>query len=166
MSQMEKTCLEITNSPISEQKIELDSPHDVLRQLVFPYLDYKDIIVSSKVCKLWAKLVDSNVLWKSLYGHHFGPRSATLLSSTNQTGWKTLFRTKMSATYNVKGKLNDTGWAVRICPIVGCDKDFYNEFTYDYHVLKHDEKYCMEKIKYLAQIREIKTKKTAQRLKN
>lgn len=162
MSQMEeKTCLQITSSASSEQKIELNSPQDVLRQLVFPYLDYKDIIKSSKVCKLWAQLVDCNALWKSLYQHHFGPRSATLLSSTNQTGWKTLFRTKMSATYNVKGKLNDIGWAVRICPMVGCHKDLHNKFTYDYHVLKHEELYYMERIKYLTQIRDIKTKRTA-----
>ena len=158
MSHMEeKTCLQITNSASSEQKIELNSPQDILRKLVFPYLHYKDIIKSSKVCKLWAQLVDSNVLWKSLYQHHFGPRSATLLSSTNQTGWKTLFRTKMSATYNVKGKLNDIGWAVRICPMVGCHKDLHNKFTYEYHVLKHDEKYYMERIKYLKQSRKKST---------
>ena len=158
MSQMEeKTCLQITSSASSEQKIELNSPQDVLRKLVFPYLDFKDIIKSSKVCKLWAQLVDCNVLWKALYQHHFGPRSATLLSLTNQTGWKTLFRTKMSATYNVKGKLNDIGWAVRICPMVGCHKDLHNKFTYDYHVLKHHEKYYMERIKYLKQSRKNST---------
>ena len=58
MSQMEK--MQITNSASSEQKIELNGPQDVLRQLVFPYLDYEDIIKSSKVCRMQirALLVD------------------------------------------------------------------------------------------------------------
>lgn len=87
---LEKNLQIFTSEPLphfAEKGLKLDDPASVLRDLVFTYLDYKD--VTKPVCKLWTRLAGCNELWKSLYQNHFG----TLLAlPPADLHWKVRFR--------------------------------------------------------------------------
>jgi hypothetical protein len=70
-----------------QNKIQLRGPCDVLRVLIFPFLDYQDLV--KPICKLWTELAGCNQLWKSLYEHHFGIISTRNLPAPIH--WKELF---------------------------------------------------------------------------
>lgn len=132
---------------------EIDSPDAVLKYLVFPYLDFKDIL--KPICKLWTRLANSNSLWKHLYLNHFGTsftRWSILTFHSEAPDWKLLFRSKFLSQYNVRGLRNDFGWLVRICPTVGCNKELRTKLEYEMHVLRHDQKYCLDQMKNLKKI--------------
>mmetsp|Transcript_2795 Transcript_2795/g.7068 ORF Transcript_2795/g.7068 Transcript_2795/m.7068 type:complete len:170 (-) Transcript_2795:2731-3240(-) len=142
-------------------KREIGSADDVLNHLIFPFLDFKDIL--QPICTRWSILANSNSLWAPLYRYHFGsaydhwssPLShpSDVVSVTRD--WKMIFRSSFVARYSVKGQTNDFGWPVRVCPTIGCDKELRSSFEYDRHMLKHEEEYCSNRIKLL--------KKTKQR---
>ena len=136
------------------KKVEMSNPGVVLRDLIFPFLDFKDIVTSVSVCKLWTELVYSNQLWKSLHFSHFGNGcpAGWLISShstTDDQDWKMLFRSTFTAQYDIQGQVNDYGQAIHICPAVGCNKELRSRLDYDLHVLRHEDKCCLEKVKCL-----------------
>lgn len=137
-----------------QSRIDIDGPDDVLRHLVLPYLNFKDIL--RPVCKLWTQMTDSNQLWASLYENHFDmPHTRWLAQSSpsaRSNDWKLLFRSALVANYNVRGQVNCFGLATRICPKVGCNKELRNKLEYDYHVLKHKEKCYLDRIKDLNKV--------------
>ena len=120
--------------PHVQSKLELDDPASVLRDLVFTYLDYKDI--AKPVCKLWTRLAGYNGLWKSLYQIRFD--TALSLQHTEPLQWKPLFRSALVASNRVRGQRDNYGWPICICPVVGCNKELRSKFDYDVHVLKHE----------------------------
>ena len=142
---------QITPKPsedIQPQK-EIDSPDAVLRYLVFPYLDFKDMV--QPVCKRWTRIAKCNLLWKSLYQYRFGmPCTRWLTRSTSTThDWKLLFHSAFVANYNIRGQMNTFGWNIRLCPVLGCNKELRSKLEYDTHVLKHEETYCLNHMKHL-----------------
>ena len=128
-------------SPDFQHGIHITGPDGVLRHLIFPYLDYRDL--AKPICKLWTQLAGCNLLWKSLYAHHFDTISR---SNVIPHDWKLHFRSTLLATYDVQGLTNNFGWPLRICPTVGCNKVLHSEFEYNFHRLKHEEKYIMEEV--------------------
>ena len=130
-------------SPDFQSEIQIIGPDGVLRHLLFPYLDYRDLV--QPICKLWTRLAGCNLLWKSLYAHHFGTMS-TQGSNAVPLDWKLHFRSTLLAKYNVQGLTNNYGWPLRICPTVGCNKFLHSEFEYNFHRLKHEEKYIMDEV--------------------
>ncbi len=126
----------ITPEPLShvQAKPELDDPASMLRDLVFTYLDYKDL--AKPVCKLWTRLAEYNALWKSLYQIRFDTALSSL-QHTEPLQWKPLFRSALVASNRVRGRDN-FGWPIRICSVVGCNKELRSKFDYDVHILKHE----------------------------
>lgn len=148
----QRSNLQITISLEPDQKAKIKRPEDVLRYLVFPYLNYRDVLVFSGVCKLWKELANSNLLWKAVYQHHFDTtctRWSTPSTFSSAHDWKLLFRSKLLAEQNVRGQVNDLGWAVKICPTVGCNKELRSKFIYDSHLLWHEDRYCTQEITHL-----------------
>jgi hypothetical protein len=136
-------------SPDFQPEIQIIGPDAVLRHLVFPYLDYRDLV--KPICKLWTRLAGCNLLWKSLYGHHFGTMSIQR-SNAVPHDWKLHFRSTLLAKYNVQGLTNNFGWPLRICPIVGCNKVLHSKFECDFHRLKHEEKYILDEMNCLKRL--------------
>ena len=73
-----------------EVAIDIDSCEAVLKHLIFPYLDYKDLV--QPVCKLWTKIGKCNLLWKSLYHSHFGTAPIQWSIGVEEHDWKLHFR--------------------------------------------------------------------------
>lgn len=67
----------------------IDSPDAVLRHLIFPYLDYKDLV--QPVCKFWTRLAECDLLWKSLYCSHFGIAPVRWSFGVKEHDWKLHF---------------------------------------------------------------------------
>ena len=136
-------------------KKHIMNPEDLLTSLIFRFLDFKDILQLKSVCKLWSELTDSNLLWKPLYEHHFGSKYTHWLSMESSVAhdWKLLFCSTFSAQHTTVGKKNEFGWQIRICPTVGCNKELQNKLEYDLHVLKHEQSYCLNRVKYLKKLK-------------
>jgi hypothetical protein len=137
-------------SPCIQSKIEFNHPAAVLRDLVFPYLDYKDVV--KPVCKLWTQLAECNVLWKTLYQNQFGC-SPLPLSPIVSLHWKTLFCSTLLAQNSIRGQRNNLGWQIRICPTVGCNKQLRSQFEFDLHLLKHEQRCYLDLIKLKNRLR-------------
>ena len=126
----------------------IDGPEAILKHLVFPYLEVRDIV--KPVCKLWTHIARSNEIWEGLYKRRFCAPSFVLESQTTTArDWKQLFQETFVAHRNVRGHVNDLGWRVRICPAIGCNKELRSTFEFDRHVLKHEERIYVERIKQL-----------------
>jgi len=133
------------NTPVQKKREKINSPKSILRDLIFPYLDYKDLLVSSQVCKLWSELSRSGTLWQELYQHHFGARSIRWTSpSILPIDWKQVFQTKMIAKKRMKDYKNPLGWPLCVCLVPNCNKEFQSKVLFKLHVLKHEEMYCCE----------------------
>ena len=139
------------NTPVQNKRVKINSPKSVLRDLIFPYLDYKDIIISSQVCKLWSELNRSSTLWQELYKHHFGARSIRWTSPSilpiDNLNWKQVFQTKMIAKKRIR---NPLGWPLCVCSVPNCNKEFQSKVLFELHMLKHEEMYCCEAKKIMA----------------
>ncbi|KAL3817086.1 hypothetical protein ACHAXA_009917 [Cyclostephanos tholiformis] len=129
-----------------QPEIPFRGPEGVLRHLVFPYLDYRDL--TKPICKLWTRLAGYDTLWKALYVHHFGGTSVQL-SNIGPHDWKLNFRSTLLANCSVRGLTNKFGWPLRVCPAIGCNKVLYSEFERDFHQLKHKEKFILDEVKRL-----------------
>ena len=136
------------NTPVQNKIVKINSPKSVLRDLIFPFLDYRSVLVSSQVCKLWSELSGSTTLWKALYKHHFGACSIKYTSPSllpiNNLNWKQFFQTKMIAKKRVENYRNPLGWHLHICSIPNCNKEFQSRVLFKLHMLKHEEMYCCE----------------------
>ena len=140
MISLEKDLFIITPepSPRIQTKFELDNPTSVMRDLIFAYLDFNDIV--KPVCKLWTRLAECNVLWEKLYQYHFGRSISPLpLLPTETLQWKNLFRSSFLTRKCVRGKKDRFGWSFRICPIVGCNKELRSKLQFNVHLLKHED---------------------------
>ena len=133
--------------PSFQPKTQIRAPHDILRYMVFPYLDYRDLV--KPICKLWTRLAGCNLLWKSLHARHFGTTS-TQWSNVAPHDWKLHFRSTLSAKYNVQGITNQFGWPLHICP--SCNEILHSKFECDFHLLKHEERYVLDEVKRLKRI--------------
>ena len=145
----------LSATEVKQERLEINSPADVLKSLVFPYLDFKDL--SKPICKLWTTMSESDQLWESLYKHRYGmPQEQwqTLSSMPTLINWKLLFRDNFVAKCNIRRpKINEFGWAVRICPKLGCNKELRNKLEYDSHVLKHEEEFHSNRIRGLKKMK-------------
>ena len=135
--------------PSFQPELQITGPDDVLRHLVFPFLDCGDLV--KPICKHWTRLAGCNLLWKSLYAYHFGATS-TQWSNSASHDWKLHFRRTRSAKYNVQGLTNQFGWPLHICPIGGCNKILHSIFECDFHRLKHEEMYIRDEVKRLKRL--------------
>ena len=135
------------NTPI-QTEMKINSPKSVLRDFIFPYLDYRSVLVSSQVCKLWSELSRSSTLWRELYKHHFGACSIKYASPSllpiNNLNWKEFFQTKMIATKRVEDYRNPLGWPLCVCSVPNCNKEFQSKVLFELHMLRHEEMYCFE----------------------
>lgn len=73
-----------------EDAIDIDNTEAVLKHLIFPYLDYKDLV--QPVCKLWTGIGKCNLLWKSLFHSHFGTAPIRWSIGVKEHDWKLHFR--------------------------------------------------------------------------
>jgi hypothetical protein len=141
------------NTPVQNNILKINSPKSVLR-VIFSFLDYKDVLVSSQVCKLWSELSGSTTLWQELYKHHFGACSIKYTSPSllpiNNLNWKQFFQTKMITKKRVKDYKNPLGWPLRVCSVPNCNKEFQSKVLFKLHMLKHEEMYCCEVKKVMA----------------
>jgi len=141
------------NAPM-QTNMKINSPKAVLRDLIFPFLDYKSVLVSSQVCKLWSELSGSTTLWKALYKHHFGACSIKYTSPSllpiNNLNWKQFFQTEMFAKKRVKDYKNPLGWPLCVCSVPNCNKEFQSKVLFELHMLRHEEMYCCEAKKIMA----------------
>jgi len=131
------------NTPVQNKIVKINSPKSVLRDLIFPYLDYRSVLVSSRVCKLWNELSRSTILWTAYYQHHFGACSIKW-SSPSDSNWKQVFQTKMIATKRVEDCRNPLGWPLCVCSVPNCNKEFQSKVLFKLHMIKHEEMYCCE----------------------
>lgn len=152
--------------PLTHNK-EIIGPGDVMRCLVFQYLDVTDI--TKPVCKLWKRSAECNELWKSLYHIKFGNSHTAWLSETNTSSWKTLFKDAFAASINLREKCNrfvcrqkgkclnckrpwkydGFGFKACLCPLPGCNSVLESKFERDIHVLKHEKAYYLDQIKQM-----------------
>ncbi|KAL9186208.1 hypothetical protein ACHAXT_005446 [Thalassiosira profunda] len=151
----EMACLEndveIRNTTNAQSEADIDGPEAILKHLVFPYLEVRDIV--KPVCKLWTGIARSDQLWEGLYKRRFCAPAFVLESQTTTArDWKQLFQEAFAAHRNIRGHVNDLGWRVCICPTIGCNKELRSSFEFDRHVLKHEEKYCLDRIKLLKKL--------------
>ena len=132
--------------------MKINSPKAVLGDLIFPFLDYRSVLVSSQVCKLWSELSRSSTLWQELYKHHFGVKSIrwTSPSVLPINDWKQVFQTKMTAKKRVEDYRNPLGWPLCVCSVPNCNKDFQSKVLFKLHMIKHEEMYCCEVKKVMA----------------
>ena len=137
--------------PSEMQKI--GGPCDVLRVLIFPFLDFTDLI--QPICKLWTRLAECNLLWKSLYRHHFGTSSMELTrnAAVLNDDWKLHFRSIHLAKLRIRGMTNEFGWSYHICPMIGCNKVLRCKFEYNFHRLKHKDTNILDEVKQLKKFR-------------
>ena len=149
---LEKDLHIVTPEPLHlvQTKFDLDDPTSVLRDFIFAYLDFNDIV--KPVCKLWTRLAECNVLWEKLYQYHF--ISPLPLPPTETLQWKNLFRSSFLASKCVRGKKDKFGWSFRICPIVGCNKEFRSKLQFNMHLLKHEDQELRERKNRLNRLRQ------------
>mmetsp|Transcript_19188 Transcript_19188/g.40102 ORF Transcript_19188/g.40102 Transcript_19188/m.40102 type:complete len:214 (-) Transcript_19188:202-843(-) len=137
--------------------VEIDSPEMLLKQLIFPFLDFSDLQSLSVTCKIWKQLGDSDCLWQHLYIYHFGEPCVKWLDQSDipsvmngdnlRVTWKNYFRKAHVCRRSIKEPCNGFGWAARLCPSLGCGSALRNKLDYDKHMLKHEEKYLVRRIK-------------------
>lgn len=136
---------------------EITSPETLLKQLIFPFLDFGDLQSLSVTCKIWKQLGDSDSLWQHLYAHHFGEPCVKWLDQSDipsvmngdnlHVTWKNYFRKAHACRRSIREPCNGFGWAARLCPSLGCGSVLKNKLDYDKHMLKHEEKYLVRRIK-------------------
>ena len=121
-------------------RISLDTVESVLLRLIFPFLDFGDLI--RPVCKLWNQLGGSSQLWYELYCHHFGkPCTNRLITSILANDWKSHFLSMYRARKLLRNEdSNCFGWKFRICPIVGCFDILRSSLDFELHMMKHKVK--------------------------
>jgi len=122
---------------------------DVLRALIFPFLDCTDLI--QPICRLWTRLAECNLLWKSLYAHHFGTSSIELSrdAAALNDDWKMHFRSTHLAKLKIRDTTNKFGWSYHICPLTDCNKVIRSQFDYNLHCLKHEKINILDEVKQL-----------------
>ncbi len=141
---------------------EIDSPEALLKRLIFPFLDFLDLQSLSITCKIWKQMGECDSLWKHLYTYHFGEPCVKWLDHTDISSvmngeylpgtWKHYFLKAYFRRRSIKQHCNGFGWAARLCPLLGCGLVLRNKLDYDKHMLKHEERYLVHRIKEMRTI--------------
>jgi hypothetical protein len=125
---------------------EITSPESLLQLLVFPFLDVTDLL--KPVCTVWAELSQCNLLWERLYYQRFGvPCTKWLPGKPSLKPWNELFRDMYRTRRLVNDDIDRFGWKYRVCSTLGCCRILGNKLDADIHALKHEVKYCKERLK-------------------
>ena len=154
VSDLRRLSQSLPSKSVPSEIQKIGGPCDVLRVLIFPFLDCTDLI--QPICKLWTGLAECNLLWKSLYTHHFGKSSIELSrdAAALNDDWKMHFRSTHLARLKIRGTTNKFGWSLRICPIIGCNKVLRSKFEYNLHRLKHEETNILDEVKQLKKLKQ------------
>ena len=123
----------------------MSSSEDVLKTLIFPWLEHTDLI--KPVCKLWQRLSMDSDLWKAQYSRRFSYPSNLFLLETDGPDWKDLFAKKHRARIRNALRIGDGGHICVLCPVPGCDAICGSKIDYDHHLLGHEEEYLLHCIK-------------------
>ena len=136
----------VGSAPANQGSVNgLNSPEDVLKTLIFPWLEHMDLI--KPVCKLWSSLSMDSDLWKGTYSRLFSYPSKLFLLESDDPDWKELFAKKYRARTRNALRIGDGGHICVLCPVPGCDAICGSKIDYDHHLLGHEEEYLLHCIK-------------------
>ncbi|KAL3789967.1 hypothetical protein ACHAWO_002021 [Cyclotella atomus] len=126
------------------KKSKIETPESVLN-IVFVFLDIKDLNRVRSVCKLWTER--SNSLWYEVYCRYFGEPNVKWISAPRyQCNWKRLFDAKYRTKQYLMqcGETTNLGCRIQICSVLGCRATLQSKLDLDLHLVGHEIRWLEE----------------------